>query len=362
MARLRWPLLLGLLAPFAPAPAWTAARKQPLVATRPAQRRQRPEHFDRRARRHGGGASGGVPAGGRGAVFASPSPEAVWVRHVSRSSGKNVAGFPLIACPGKPSRLAFVGPGPVAIAPARRSVVRRALGQDQVDVQSTAPESADSAEPGDLDPYDTPRGGRGGDYDSFDDPPPETGRNPEAVAEDFASGLLGLPLAVIGTFVAFLLLVAVRYNTLAPPAVTLREAFTSLVSIEDDYYWGGSSTGVRQRLTKWFQEAQPDRRLSYELEGLPDPVRSKASESGKSAIEYLASVVEYSGWSTGLNMPMETGRMADRMASKTSSLGRSEMDEFATKGITAGRKALAETLRLIEEAKQPADADGDEEE
>lgn len=189
------------------------------------------------------------------------------------------------------------------------------------------------------------------------DPPPETGRNPQAVAEDLVSGALAIPGAFIAFVFLFVLAGYLRVAFLPPPQVPLRDALAALISIEDDFYATGPSMGVRQRITNWFQWSQLDRRLDVELEGLPEPTRNRASELGRNAVEFLASVVEYSGYSNGIGDAQETGRMADKVAAQQAQEGRTEYEDFAGKALSAGRQALADSLRSIDDARLELEGD-----
>lgn len=185
-------------------------------------------------------------------------------------------------------------------------------------------------------------------------PPPETGRNPEAVASDLIAGAVAIPGAVIGLFVVFLFAGYLRFILAPAPNVPLDEALAALVNIEDSYYASGPSIGLRQKITGWFQWAQLDRRLEAEVVDLPGPAKQKATDLGKSAVEFLAGVVEYSGYSAnGIVDGRETGRFADRVAAQQASkFGMTQSEDFAAKGLVAGRQALAEALRTINDARE----------
>jgi len=180
----------------------------------------------------------------------------------------------------------------------------------------------------------------------------ESGRNPEAVAYD----LIGLVAAVPGSIVAFVAITIflgfVRYGDVPPPQVTLSEALTKLVAIEDDYYALGPGMGLRQRVATWFRWAEVDRRVEVEAKGLPTPVQERVKKLGKDARDYIASVVEYSGYSAnGIGDGGESGRLADKVAAAQARAGLPQQEEFSIKALGAGRQALSDALRIIDDAK-----------
>ena len=74
------------------------------------------------------------------------------------------------------------------------------------------------------------------------DPPVETGRNPQAVATEFAWGIVLLPLSVLGLVVAYLFSGFLSATSQPPPQVPLSESLAALISIEDDYAARGPET------------------------------------------------------------------------------------------------------------------------
>lgn len=185
------------------------------------------------------------------------------------------------------------------------------------------------------------------------DPPPETGRNPTAVAGDLISGVLLVPGAVVALVVLFLLAGYLRFATAPTPTVSLDEALSSLIAIEDEFYGGYATSGLPVKISSWFHYTQLDRRLEFEAQGLPGPARSRALALGKEAVEDLATIVEYSGYAPngGVVDARETGQAADRFAKAMAAMDRPELQEMGAKGLRAGRKALSDAVRVIDEAK-----------
>lgn len=184
------------------------------------------------------------------------------------------------------------------------------------------------------------------------DPPPETGRNPQAVAVDLISGVFLVPGAIVAV-VATVLLGAVLQTAMAPPpGVPLDEALQALEAIEDSYNTSGPSIGLRQKVTNWFQWAQPNRRLEVEVSGLTGKAKERAKELSKDAAETIASIVEYSGNTGGVTDGRETGWTADRLAAQEAEQGYGEAEAFSGEALKAGRKKLAEAVAAINEAQQ----------
>jgi len=183
-------------------------------------------------------------------------------------------------------------------------------------------------------------------------PPPETGRNPEAVAEDGIVSLFAIPAVILAAFAATILGTSLRFAMLPPPTVTLNEALTRLIAIEDDYDALGPSIGLRQRVAKWFQWADLYRRVPVELQGLPPgPQRAKAEELGRKAAEFLASVVEYDGYAAN-SVYGDTGAFADSIAAERAAEGSAQQEEFGAKFLAAGRQALSDAVRTIDDARE----------
>jgi len=207
-------------------------------------------------------------------------------------------------------------------------------------------------------PEDDDAFSQGGAPGSRGAPPRETGRNPQAVGEGLASYFFQVPAAVIGFLLLFILAGWLRFALAPTPQVTLGEALGSLVSLEEEFdALGPERMGLRSKVTKWFGWAQLDRRLDLELAGLPEsPAKKLASEKGKSAVEYLASVVEYSGWiSTNLDDMRAKGDLGDEIAKKQAAMGITTYQDMSAKALIAGREALSTTVRAIDDAKDAKD-------
>ncbi|CAE7231459.1 MPA1, partial [Symbiodinium natans] len=197
------------------------------------------------------------------------------------------------------------------------------------------------------------------------DPPVETGRNPQAVATEFAWGIVLLPLSVLGLVVAYLF-----SGFLSVP---LSESLAALISIEDDYNrkkkCESEEMGLRQRLSRWFHWAEPNRRVDFEIKGLPNgPLKDRSErgergsrrtkagqldkirQRGKDAAEDIAMTVEYFVAGNGIIDDSGSSRMADRIAQDEASRGYPEAEKFAEKALHEGRKALSETVSLLQEA------------
>ena len=112
--------------------------------------------------------------------------------------------------------------------------------------------------------------------ESQSEPPVETGRNPQAVATDFAWGIVLLPASVLGLIIAYLFSGFLSATSQPPPEVPLSESLAALISIEDDYAVRGPDMGLRQRLSRWFHWAEPNRRVDFEIKDLPNsPLKEK---------------------------------------------------------------------------------------
>mmetsp|Transcript_44803 Transcript_44803/g.104402 ORF Transcript_44803/g.104402 Transcript_44803/m.104402 type:complete len:255 (+) Transcript_44803:56-820(+) len=194
---------------------------------------------------------------------------------------------------------------------------------------------------------------------SPDDLPVETGRNPRAVATEIAWGIVNIPLTIIGLVAAYLLNGVLSASTQAPPQVPLTESLSALIAIEDDYAIRGPKMGLRQRLTRWFQWAEPNRRVDFEIKDIPNsPLKEKIRQRGKDAAEDIAQTVEYFVAGNGIIDDAGSGRMADRIAADEAARGYPEAEAFAEKALHEGRKALAETVSMLQEA---LDKEADEE-
>ena len=244
----------------------------------------------------------------------------------------------------------------------------------------------------------------------FRDPPVETGRNPQAVALDFVWGVVSLPVLLFGLFFAYFFGGFLSKASKPPPSVGLNEALTSLTSIEDDYDRLGPSMGLRQRLAKWFQICEPQRRLDFELQDVEDGrLKEKIRKRGMDAAEDIAAAVEYFIAGNGIiddsgsrafivvrflrflswhMKPQQydcvankvirctffwlcvsefviwiyspkgqsllglagSARFADRIAREEASRGYPEAEKFAEQALHEGRKALADTVSMLEAA------------
>lgn len=186
----------------------------------------------------------------------------------------------------------------------------------------------------------------------YGDPPVETGRNPQAVALDFIWGIVWVPVVILGMISTYLF--GGFLNTVSKPApsVPLAEALSALTAIEDDYAIRGPSMGLRQRLANWFQWSEPQRRVDFELESLEVPQRKREQirKRGMDAAEDIASVVEYFIAGNGIIDDSGSAKFADRIASDEASRGYPEAEKFAEKALHEGRKALAETVTMLEDA------------
>ena len=127
----------------------------------------------------------------------------------------------------------------------------------------------------------------------YRDPPVETGRNPQAVALDFIWGIVLIPVVILGMISTYLFGGFLSTVSKPAPSVPLAEALTALTAIEDDYAIRGPSMGLRQRLANWFQWSEPQRRLDFELEDVPQRKREQIRKRGMDAAEDIAAVVEY---------------------------------------------------------------------
>ena len=173
-----------------------------------------------------------------------------------------------------------------------------------------------------------------GDGEPRTDPPVETGRNPQAVATEFAWGIVLLPLSVLGLVAAYLLNGVVGTVTQPPPQVPLSESLAALISIEDDYAVRGPQMGLRQRLSRWFHWAEPNRRVDFEIKELPSgPLKDKIRQRGKDAAEDIAMTVEYFVAGNGIIDDSGSSRMADRIAQDEASRGYPEAERFAEKAL-----------------------------
>ena len=117
--------------------------------------------------------------------------------------------------------------------------------------------------------------------DSQSEPPVETGRNPQAVATDFAWGIVLLPVSVLGLIIAYLFSGFLSATSQPPPEVPLSESLAALISIEDDYAVRGPGMGLRQRLSRWFHWAEPNRRVDFEIKDLPNSPLKDEHELGR---------------------------------------------------------------------------------
>ncbi|CAJ1446163.1 unnamed protein product [Effrenium voratum] len=186
------------------------------------------------------------------------------------------------------------------------------------------------------------------------DPPVETGRNPQAVAQDFVWGIVSFPLIIFLAVAAYLFTGFVGTATKPPPDVSLSEALMALTAIEDDFGQRGPSMGLRARLARWFQWSEPQRRLDWELDqldrlGVARTQREKIRQRGVDAAEDIAQVVEYFIAGNGIIDDSGSAKFADRIASEEASRGYPEAEKFAEKALHEGRRALAETVAMIEE-------------
>lgn len=182
-------------------------------------------------------------------------------------------------------------------------------------------------------------------------PPPETGRNPQAVASDLVSGVLLIPIALFVAFAFFVLTNFLRTTSLPPPQVSLADSLSALVSIEDEYDVRGPKMGLRDRTAAWIQWAQPKRRLEYELQQLPaSRLRDRAEKRGKDAADYMASVVEYTT-TVGLADGM-SGRAADEAAALQAKMGFTEGEKLSEQFLREARKALADAVEAMSEAQE----------
>ncbi|CAE7268345.1 unnamed protein product [Symbiodinium sp. KB8] len=188
--------------------------------------------------------------------------------------------------------------------------------------------------------------------DSQSEPPVETGRNPQAVATDFAWGIVLLPASVLGLIIAYLFSGFLSATSQPPPEVPLSESLAALISIEDDYAVRGPGMGLRQRLSRWFHWAEPNRRVDFEIKDLPNsPLKDdKIRQRGKDAAEDIAMTVEYFVAGNGIIDDSGSSRMADRIAEDEAARGYPEAEKFAEKALHEGRKALSETVSLLQEA------------
>lgn len=187
--------------------------------------------------------------------------------------------------------------------------------------------------------------------ESQSEPPVETGRNPQAVATDFAWGIVLLPASVLGLIIAYLFSGFLSATSQPPPEVPLSESLAALISIEDDYAVRGPDMGLRQRLSRWFHWAEPNRRVDFEIKDLPNsPLKDKIRQRGKDAAEDIAMTVEYFVAGNGIIDDSGSSRMADRIAKDEAARGYPEAEKFAEKALHEGRKALSETVSLLQEA------------
>eukprot|EP00438_Fugacium_kawagutii_P022009 Skav203244 [mRNA] locus=scaffold2454:48948:50678:+ [translate_table: standard] len=183
------------------------------------------------------------------------------------------------------------------------------------------------------------------------DPPVETGRNPQAVALDFVWGIVLIPVVILGMISTYLFGGFLSTVSKPAPSVPLAEALSALTAIEDDYAVRGPSMGLRQRLANWFQWSEPQRRLDFELEDVQNrSARERIRKRGMDAAEDIASVVEYFIAGNGIIDDSGSAKFADRTASDEASRGYPEAERFAEKALHEGRKALAETVTMLEEA------------
>lgn len=188
------------------------------------------------------------------------------------------------------------------------------------------------------------------DKAGYRDPPVETGRNPQAVALDFVWGIVLIPVVVLGMIATYLFGGFLSTVSKPAPSVPLAEALSALTAIEDDYATRGPSMGLRQRLANWFQWSEPQRRLDFELEDVPPRERDRIRKRGIDAAEDIASVVEYFIAGNGIVDDSGSARFADRIASDEASRGYPEAERFTEKALHEGRKALEETVTMLEDA------------
>mmetsp|Transcript_5976 Transcript_5976/g.13156 ORF Transcript_5976/g.13156 Transcript_5976/m.13156 type:complete len:265 (-) Transcript_5976:89-883(-) len=189
----------------------------------------------------------------------------------------------------------------------------------------------------------------GGERPDGGPPPVETGRNPQDVGAGIAVGILSFPLVIIAVVSVIVGAFTFRANQAPPADVSLERALVALNYIEEEYLARGPEMGLRQRVAKWYRWAQIDKRLELEVEDLPENLKMQARYEGTKANDFLATAVEYSGFAS-LGDPRDSGRFADKEASRQSRLGRNQYEDIAAKGLAEGRKSLAETVRIIAEA------------
>jgi len=180
-------------------------------------------------------------------------------------------------------------------------------------------------------------------------------RDPVALTSDMISGLVNVPLFIVGVVLVVSVASGIKEQATPPPPVTLSESLSALMNIEDEYTIRGPSMRLRQRLAQWYQWAQPDRRLKFELRELPaGPLKEKAEKRGKDATEFLDQAVSYSTPSQGIADPSATsGWGEDDMAADMARKGYPEVEKFSEQALKEGRKALSEAVRTINEAMYP---------
>eukprot|EP00929_Paragymnodinium_shiwhaense_P102143 TRINITY_DN65329_c0_g1_i1.p1 TRINITY_DN65329_c0_g1~~TRINITY_DN65329_c0_g1_i1.p1 ORF type:complete len:308 (-),score=62.63 TRINITY_DN65329_c0_g1_i1:385-1308(-) len=175
------------------------------------------------------------------------------------------------------------------------------------------------------------------------------GRDGTQEAESFLGALSIIPLMLAGFAAIIVYSGYVRFGT-GEARIPVSTSLDSLIEIENDYYAAGASSGVRQKVSKWYKSADLVRRVKFEVEDVKEPQKSKVVQLAKDCTEDIATMVEYFGYSTGIDEYRENGYMADKIAKQRAADGDNLQQEFAGKALTAGRQALQEAVKLLDEA------------